>query len=64
MAETESTGVKAPKKSFMRIDVYRKKFGEPAPNEVKWITFRGQRIQGVDVQKEEDASCHGCEKCF
>ena len=38
----------------MALDTYRKKWGEPSPEMVKTITFRGQRIQGVDVQKEDD----------
>lgn len=54
MTEAESMGIRAPKKSFMALDTYRKKWGEPSPEMVKTITFRGQRIQGVDVQKEED----------
>ena len=61
MMEAETMGLKAPKKSFMALDVYRKKWGEPSPEMIKVISFRGQRIQGVDVQKEDDASC--CLQC-
>lgn len=54
MTESETMGVRAPKKSFMALDAYKKKWGEPSPDMVKTITFRGQKIQGVDIQKEED----------
>ena len=55
--EKESFGVKAPKKAFMRLDIYKRKYGEPSPGQVKTINFRGEKVQGVDIQREEDAAC-------
>ena len=54
--ETKKQGLKAPKVQFMELSVYRKTHGEPAPGAIKSIVFRGRRIEGVDVQKQEDVA--------
>ena len=58
MSEEETTGLRAPKKSFLELSQYEKLHGPADPSKVKSITFRGQVIRGVDVIRAEDASCH------
>eukprot|EP00435_Cladocopium_sp_Y103_P072788 s728_g41.t1 len=49
VSEGSTQGVKAPKNAFMELSQYRKKYGEPDPDSLKFITWKGRRIQGVDV---------------
>lgn len=55
---TEQTkqGLRAPKKQFMELSVYRERHGEPSPGMVKTIVFRGKKLTGVDVQRREDVA--------
>jgi len=54
MAEEEKCGLKAPKRAFLELAQYEKRFGEAPPDKIKTITFRGKKMRGVDVIEEED----------
>ena len=54
--EAETCGIRAPKKSFMMLSEYEKRHGKARPEQVKTIVWKGERIQGVDVQRAEDAT--------
>ncbi len=58
MSEEETTGLRAPKKSFLELSQYEKLHGPAPVGKIKTIKFRGQLLRGVDVIKEEDVSCH------
>ena len=63
--ERTTQGLKAPEKAFMELSVYIKRHGQPRPEDVKTVHFKGKDIVGVDVQKEEDAAQHSllCDLC-
>lgn len=56
--EKSAQGLRAPKKQFVEISAYKKRFGEPQPSQVKEMVYNGKRIRGVDVIKEEDVPCY------
>ena len=58
MSEEETTGLKAPKKSFLELAQYEKLYGPAPVGKIKSMTFRGVTMRGVDVIREEDVSCH------
>ncbi len=56
MQEETTSGLRAPKKAFMVLEKYEKKYGKPDPSLIKTIRYRGKVLQGVDVQKDEDVA--------
>lgn len=58
VAEEDNAGVRAPKRSFMELGQYEKRFGPAPAHKIKSLQFRGKTLRGVDIVKEEDASCH------
>lgn len=57
VSEEEKVGLKAPKRAFLELSQYEKRYGPAPAGKVKTITWKGQSISGVDIVREEDASC-------
>ena len=54
VTDIQADALEAPKEYFMELSVYEQKFGKPSPDQVVTETFRGKRIRGVKVCREED----------
>ena len=58
VSEEEKVGMRGPKRKFLELSKYEQRFGPAPPHQIKCITFKGQKIRGVDIINEEDESCH------
>ena len=58
VSEEEKVGMRGPKPKFLELSKYEQRFGPAPPGQIKTISFKGQKIRGVDVINEEDESCH------
>ena len=63
VSEEEKVGMRGPKRKFLELSKYEQRFGPAPAGKIKTITFKGQKIKGVDIIREEDAPCHDSERC-
>ena len=54
VVEEKRQGLRKPKRKFMQIDAYERKFGAADPNKIKIQKIDGETIRGIDVIQEED----------
>ncbi|CAE7948414.1 unnamed protein product [Symbiodinium sp. KB8] len=54
VTEESKQGLQAPKKQFMALSAYEKRYGAPDPANIKVMKIRGQDVRGVDVIDEAD----------
>ncbi|CAE7753076.1 unnamed protein product [Symbiodinium necroappetens] len=54
VTEEKRQGLRKPKRKFMQIEVYEKKFGAADPNKIKVQKIDGETIRGVDIIEEDD----------
>ncbi|CAE7806511.1 unnamed protein product, partial [Symbiodinium necroappetens] len=52
--EEKKQGLRKPKRKFMAIEAYEKKFGAADPSKIKMQKIDGESVRGVDVIAEED----------
>eukprot|EP00435_Cladocopium_sp_Y103_P063797 s158_g25.t1 len=58
VTEEEKVGLRGPKRKFLELSKYEQRFGPAPSGKIKTITWKGQKLRGVDVINEEDESCH------
>ncbi|CAE7426705.1 unnamed protein product, partial [Symbiodinium pilosum] len=52
--EKRTVGLKQPKRKFMTLEAYKKRFGAPDPSKIKSQKIGGVELQGIDIVNEED----------
>ena len=52
--EERKQGIKHPKRRFMTLDAYQRRYGAPDPASIKCQKIDGVEVKGVDVIREED----------
>lgn len=52
VSEEHKQGLQAPKKQFMVLSAFEKRYGAPDPAQIKIMRIKGQDVKGVDVVDE------------
>eukprot|EP00438_Fugacium_kawagutii_P023307 Skav226244 [mRNA] locus=scaffold1218:568080:569018:- [translate_table: standard] len=50
VSEQDTSGLRAPKRSFMELSAYEKRYGPAPAGKIKTINWKGKTLRGVDVE--------------